>query len=281
MFTKTTDAVSWVKGPRNEFLVTLSEKETKIIRKIESVGGKFAEVADIQRGVTPFDVLPKKPSVNPRPAFTGTVRRYKLAQGKSGFIRYDESLAEYKPERYFRGPRLLLRELISRQFRLQAGYTERAFITNKSMQSLLLTETSCHIFYLLGLLNSGLMSWYFLASQSVARRDDFPKIVLKQTRELPFRKLDLENSKDRIRHDRVVQLVKEMLGFTERLSMAKTAQEKTTLQRQIQPTDRQIDRLVYELYGLTDDEIKIVEEGAFPSKLAKSVALTEDAENSD
>ena len=32
------------------------------------------------------------------------------------------------------------------------------------------------------------------------------------------------------------------------------------LQRQIDATDRQIDQLVYELYGLTDDEIKIVEE---------------------
>jgi hypothetical protein len=34
------------------------------------------------------------------------------------------------------------------------------------------------------------------------------------------------------------------------------------LQRQIDATDRQIDRLVYELYGLTDEEIRIVEEAA-------------------
>ena len=32
------------------------------------------------------------------------------------------------------------------------------------------------------------------------------------------------------------------------------------VQRQIDATDKQIDQLVYELYGLTDDEIKIVEE---------------------
>ncbi|HEY7307895.1 MAG TPA: hypothetical protein VH643_00910 [Gemmataceae bacterium] len=31
------------------------------------------------------------------------------------------------------------------------------------------------------------------------------------------------------------------------------------LKRQIDATDRQIDQLVYELYGLTDAEIKIVE----------------------
>jgi hypothetical protein len=35
--------------------------------------------------------------------------------------------------------------------------------------------------------------------------------------------------------------------------------EKTALQRQIEATDRQIDSLVYELYGLTEEEIRIVE----------------------
>ena len=35
--------------------------------------------------------------------------------------------------------------------------------------------------------------------------------------------------------------------------------KQTSLQRQIEATDGQIDALVYELYGLTEDEIKIVE----------------------
>ena len=42
--------------------------------------------------------------------------------------------------------------------------------------------------------------------------------------------------------------------------MAKTPNDKTRLQRQIDATDKQIDQLVYELYGLTDKEIKIVED---------------------
>ena len=35
--------------------------------------------------------------------------------------------------------------------------------------------------------------------------------------------------------------------------------KKAAIQRQIDATDKQIDRLVYELYGLTDEEIRIVE----------------------
>ena len=45
------------------------------------------------------------------------------------------------------------------------------------------------------------------------------------------------------------------------LPKAKTEHEKTAISRQIQATDRQIDQLVYELYGLTEDEIRIVEGG--------------------
>jgi hypothetical protein len=45
-----------------------------------------------------------------------------------------------------------------------------------------------------------------------------------------------------------------------RRACATTAHDKTVLQRQIDATDGQIDGLVYELYDLTDDEIRIVEE---------------------
>jgi type II restriction/modification system DNA methylase subunit YeeA len=50
-----------------------------------------------------------------------------------------------------------------------------------------------------------------------------------------------------------------MLKLYKDLAKARTEHEKTTLQRQIQATDKQIDQLVYGLYGLTEEEIKIVE----------------------
>jgi len=57
----------------------------------------------------------------------------------------------------------------------------------------------------------------------------------------------------------LVKLVEQMLDLQQRLSAVKTPQEKTALERQIAVTDTQIDRLVYDLYGLNDDEIRIVE----------------------
>jgi hypothetical protein len=63
----------------------------------------------------------------------------------------------------------------------------------------------------------------------------------------------------------MVAMVNQMLQFHEDLASAKTAHEKTLLERQIAATDRQIDTLVYELYGLTGDEIAIVEGSVNPA----------------
>jgi hypothetical protein len=57
----------------------------------------------------------------------------------------------------------------------------------------------------------------------------------------------------------MVSLVESMLALHKRIAAANTGHEKTALQRQIDAADRQIDQLVYELYGLTDDEISVVE----------------------
>jgi hypothetical protein len=64
---------------------------------------------------------------------------------------------------------------------------------------------------------------------------------------------------DRASHDQMVALVEQMLNLHQQLNQPQTPQAKTMLKRQIEATDRQIDKLVYELYGLTDEEIKIVE----------------------
>ena len=62
-------------------------------------------------------------------------------------------------------------------------------------------------------------------------------------------------------HTRLVALVQQMLDLHRRLPAEANPQMKTMLQRQIDATDRQIDRLVYALYGLTEEEIGIVEGG--------------------
>ena len=61
------------------------------------------------------------------------------------------------------------------------------------------------------------------------------------------------------RHHRLVELVQTMLDMHRQLSSAGPDHERTLLARRIEATDRQIDRLVYELYGLREEEIELVE----------------------
>jgi hypothetical protein len=79
-------------------------------------------------------------------------------------------------------------------------------------------------------------------------------------RNLPIRTVGLSEADDRARHDKVVSLVDRLLELNKRLPVAKNPNDKIQLEREIETTDRQIDQLVYELYGLTEEEIKIVEE---------------------
>jgi len=60
-------------------------------------------------------------------------------------------------------------------------------------------------------------------------------------------------------HDRLVRYVDGMLRLHKDLAGVRTPREEDSLERQIASTDREIDRLVYELYGLTEEEIRIVE----------------------
>jgi hypothetical protein len=57
----------------------------------------------------------------------------------------------------------------------------------------------------------------------------------------------------------IIDLSEQMLQLHEESKNARTPQDKKLIQRQIDITDKQIDNLVYELYNLTDEEIKIIE----------------------
>jgi hypothetical protein len=78
--------------------------------------------------------------------------------------------------------------------------------------------------------------------------------------QLPIRSINFSDWTDKARHDKMAELVEHMLTLYKQLRAAKTPDDKTRIQRQIDATDEQIDRLVYELYGLMEKEIQIIEE---------------------
>ena len=112
--------------------------------------------------------------------------------------------------------------------------------------------------YILGLLNSQLL-FKHLCSIGTMLRGGYVRFWTQYIEQLPIRVIDFTNPADVARHDRMVALVERMLTLHQQRASAQTETDQQLFQRQIDATDKQIDALVYELYALTDDEIKIVE----------------------
>ncbi len=112
--------------------------------------------------------------------------------------------------------------------------------------------------YLLGLLNSKLLEW-FIRQTATPMRGGYFSYESRFIRMLPIRPINFSDPSDVVHNNRMVSLVEQMLEMHTRLAQAQSSVERDLYRRRIADTDREIDRLVYELYGLTEEEIRIVE----------------------
>ena len=187
------------------------------------------------------------------------VTRY--AQTWSGeWLSYGPWLAAPREKRFFTGPRLLFREIPGKGKRIQAAFVEETLYYGHSITPFKMTcgeETSLK--YLLGIADSRLLSWYGRLVLPNFGKDAFPKLNPQDIKRLPIRTIEFDDPEDVARHDKLVALVERMLALHKKLATATIPADKELYQRQIDATDEEIDALVYELYGLTEEEIEIVE----------------------
>ena len=112
--------------------------------------------------------------------------------------------------------------------------------------------------YLMGILNSRLFKFlYRLISLESGRvlAQVKPKIIA----QLPIRTIDFNNSKEKETHDKLVALVDRMLELNSKKNALPPSSERERIEREIAVTDEKIDEIVYGLYGLTEEEIRVVE----------------------
>ena len=162
----------------------------------------------------------------------------------------------------FSRPRILIREITSRPpYCINATFVHGTFLNNKSILNVLEPDDDIErLKVLCAVLNSRLMSECYRAFAVKAVRKLFPKIVIRNLREFPIpAKLGEARHNRTLEFNKISALVDLMMGIHKKLAAPKTPQDTTLLQRQIAATDRQIDQLVYALYGLTDEEIALIE----------------------
>ncbi len=255
---------SFIDSYKNIFDLSLEIEQENIKQKMRNRRSRLGDLFNISFGVKTGDdskFLTYSPnSPDHKPLLRGEdVRRYSI-KFKGEYVWYvPDKMREHRKtarpgnSERFEQPKVLIRDTgdgLQGTFDSENYYVKDVLVVSDS------GKKDDILKYLMGILNSKLMRFYYETS--------FPTLHVQRDElaSLPIRTIDFSDHQDVARHDSMVKLVENMLDLHRRLAEAKTGHEKTLLSRQIEATDRQIDDLVYQLYGLTEEEIAIVEDAA-------------------
>lgn len=163
------------------------------------------------------------------------------------YLSYGPWLAESREREFFYKAKIALRKILSSK--LHASLLLEPAALDQSLYILISNDDGINLLkHILGVLSSSLGAWYLRTKYSI-RDSLYPWYTKKQLSEFPI----VNNN------DRLISLVDRMLELNKQLDKAHFDSEREPIERQIKATDRKIDELVYALYELTEEEIKIVE----------------------
>jgi adenine-specific DNA-methyltransferase len=182
--------------------------------------------------------------------------RYTWQLQDERWISYGDWLAEPRYKAPFNDPvKIVVRQTADS---IIANIDTNQYLSLKNVHNLRVTDNRLSYPYLLGLLNSKLVSWWYHGLIPETGRV-FAEVKVVNLKKLPIRTINFDDPVEKNKHDRLVELVETMLDLHKKLQAARTETDKRRIQTRIEHTDHQIDQLVYKLYALTEEEIKIVE----------------------
>ncbi len=188
----------------------------------------------------------------------GEIERY-LISWKGAFVDYGKWLAEPRSSDWFEGERIVIRE-VTNKGNIQASITNENYVFSNSVDGVRMIENCLYSpIYILALLNSKVISFYNSNTSANAFKNTFPKVLIKDLLNFPIPIIDFTKPDEKSAHDRMVEMVEKMLAGKKSLAEARTDKDRAFYERYCSSLDGQIDALVYELYGLSADEIKIIE----------------------
>jgi hypothetical protein len=254
-FLKTNDYSFNIRFFGNDFALFNKIKEKSIL---------LSEICYIRQCIKTGDdskYLHSKPILaNFKPVLGGKeIGRYVIKYGNR-FVDYGKHLACPRDPYIFEvQEKILIRETGKR---VTATFDNNKYYLLSSIYSVFLrTNLAYNLKYILGVINSKI-SQYFMKKLCFDNSSGaFIKARIFHYKQLLVPKLSFENISEKEKHDSIVDLVDSMLETQKKYHSAKIENEKSMYEKQIDILDNQIDTLVYELYGLTEEEIKIVEGG--------------------
>jgi len=160
-------------------------------------------------------------------------------------------------------PKILLRQTADT---IIAAIDYRGIWFGRSVIAVVKEAGSYKLEYLLGLLNSKFLRHFYQDLVHESGRV-FAQVKLSKLNELPIRLIDFASNKDKELHDKIVDLVGRVTALVEERLGARTEHESMVLKRQIEATLKQVDAVVYQLYGLDEKDIKLIESSDYPLSL--------------
>jgi len=199
---------------------------------------------------------------------TGTIDRYLVLWGYKR-TKYIKAFYEYPvvdsiqlsklfPNRYIqaKSEKLILAGMVKR---LEAAYDKGDILAGKSTTIILNKTNKYDLKFLLGLINSTLFSTiFYIRNKHNAMAGGYLNVNKKQFNDMPFIELNLSIDKEKAIYDKVIVLVNQLLSATKELASAKTDKDINYYERKCNNIDSEINNEVYKLYGLSKDEIEII-----------------------
>ena len=205
----------FAKNPNFEFTVFLDKESEKIIKKIKDKSIELNEVTNIKAGLKAYEKGKGTPPQTPyhlmrRPfdfKYKYDKNTHKYLEGKDvcryaikwsgNFLQYTEQLAAPRTFDVFSGNKIIVREIAGKYPKsVLAVYSEDLYLFNMSNIAILeKAQSKYSLKYILALLNSQLMSFYFLKNTAKAVRNLFPKIILNDLRKFPIKELSTDEQK--------------------------------------------------------------------------------------
>ena len=184
------------------------------------------------------------------------VSRYNLSWNGE-YVKYGKNLSRKREEWLFEKPRILVRQIPNKPpYCIHAAYIEEKMINDSNSMIILQNQENIDLKYVLSMLNSKLISLWFYYTFDKFQRNTFPQFKISELKMFPIPEIE---KKEQIVF---IELTNKNIELHSDYQLA-TEKTKDVVKHQIEFINKKIDNLVYDLFHLTKEEIKMVEENQF------------------
>ena len=182
------------------------------------------------------------------------IGRFVISPLEERWISYGDWLAEPRYTANFDVPeKLMIRQTGDS---LIACYDNQQFLCLNNMHVITPLDNGRNIKYFLGIINSRLLNFIYEIFNP-EKGEALAEVKRTNVARLPVHDINFSNPTEKAQHDKLVALVDNILELQKKYHEARMEIDKGLYERQIKIADAQIDRLVYDLYGLTEEEVKV------------------------